>query len=123
MLTEKEIAFLKYWEQNKDRENTTVRKITGGLPMAVLFTAPILLLVIVVWLFIPDWYTKISKTSPGMFVTAVFAMFIIVLFYSFFRMQFKWENNEQYYKELKAKEKSFNQTLPINDDNQNQHII
>jgi hypothetical protein len=62
------------------------------------------LLVVVVRLFLPDWYMKISGTSPGMFLTAVIAMFGVVIFYAFFRMQYKWEMNEQLYKELKSKE-------------------
>lgn len=108
MISEKEIAFLRYWERNRDIENTFVSKLTRGLPMALLFGLPIILLVMVVRIFFPDWYMKISGTSPGMFTTAVIAMFGIVVFYSYFRMQYKWEMNEQLYKELKAKEHQFN---------------
>ncbi|MCW3090998.1 MAG: hypothetical protein JWP81_2067 [Ferruginibacter sp.] len=111
MISEKESAFLSYWERNRDIENTFTSKLTRGLPMAMLFGLPIILLVVVVRLFFPDWYMKISGTSPGMFVTAVVAMIGVVLFYSYFRMQYKWEMNEQLYKELKAKQnKSNNQT-------------
>ena len=109
MISEKEIVFLRYWERNREIENTFVSKLTRGLPMAVLFALPIILLVVVVKLFIPDWYMKISGTSPGTFVTAVIAMIGVVLFYAYFRMQYKWEMNEQLYQELKAKEnKSLN---------------
>lgn len=104
MISEKEIKFLRYWERNKEIESTFLSKLTRGLPMALLFGLPIILSVVTVRIFIPDWYMKISKTSPGMFITTVIAMLIIVLFYSFFRMQFKWEMNEQLYKELKSKE-------------------
>ena len=104
MFTEKEKEFINYWEQQREAENKFTRKLFGGLPMAILFTLPIIIFIIVVWLFFPDWYMKISKTSSGMFVTAIFALIVVTLFYSFFRMQFKWEANEQYYKELKAKQ-------------------
>ncbi len=104
MISEKETKFLRYWERNRQTESTFLSKLTRGFPMALLFGLPIILSVVVVRIFFPDWYMKISKTSPGMFVTAVIAMVIIVLFYSFFRMQFKWEMNEQLYKELKSKE-------------------
>jgi hypothetical protein len=54
---------------------------------------------------------KISSTSSGMFFTAVVAMIVVVLFYAYFRMQYKWEMNEQLYQELKSKEnKSINKT-------------
>ncbi len=105
MLSEKEVSFISYWEQNRERQSGFLVKLLGGLPMALIFSMPIILLVIVVRLFLPDWYTKISGTSPGMFLTAIIAMLIIALFYSFFRMHYKWEMNEQLYKELKAKQK------------------
>jgi len=104
MISEKEIAFLRYWESNREIENTFISKLTRGFPMALLFGLPIILLVLVVRLFFPEWYMKISGTSPGMFLTAVIAMLGVVIFYAYFRMQFKWEMNEQLYKELKSKE-------------------
>lgn len=109
MLNEQEIKFLRYWEQNRERENKFERKLTAGLPMALIFSLPIVLSVVVVRLFLPEWYTKISKTSSGTFITIIFAMIIIVLFFSFFRMQYKWEMNEQLYQELKSKERSMQQ--------------
>ncbi len=104
MSSEKDIAFLRYWERNRDIENTFMSKLTRGFPMALLFGLPIILLVVVIRLFLPEWYMKISGTSPGMFVTAIIAMMGVVVFYSYFRMQYKWEMNEQLYKELKSKE-------------------
>ena len=108
MLTEKEIKFLRYWEQHRERESKFISKLGGGLPMAILFALPIVLLVVVVWLYFPEWYTKISKTSPGAFVMVIIAMIGIVIFYSFFRMHYKWEMNDQLYKELKPKENKIN---------------
>ena len=105
------MAFLRYWESNREIENTFGSKLTRGFPMALLFGLPIILLVLVVRLFFPEWYMKMSGTSPGMFFTAVIAMLGVVIFYAYFRMQYKWEMNEQLYKELKSKEnKSQTQT-------------
>ena len=73
--------------------------------MATMFGLPIILSVIVVFLFFPEWYTKISKTSSGTFMAMVVAVCIAILFFAFFRMQFKWEMNEQLYQELLFKEK------------------
>ena len=108
MISEKEMEFLRYWEQNRETENTFVSKLTRGLPMASLFGLPIILSIIIVRIFIPEWYTKLSDTSPGMFITVIIAMLVIIFFYSFFRMQYKWEMNEQLYKELKAKQNKIN---------------
>lgn len=111
MISEKDILFLRYWENVRDRENTFFSKISRGLPMAFLFGFPIILSVVSVRLFVPDWYMKISQTSPGTFITIIIAMCIIILFYAYFRMQYKWEMNEQLYQELKNKENKSTQSL------------
>lgn len=111
MISEKDIAFLQYWEQVRERENTFTSKISRGLPMAFLFGLPIILSITVVRLFAPDWYTKISATSPGSFITILIAISVIIVFYAYFRMQYKWEMNEQLYNEIKSKKsKTENQT-------------
>lgn len=104
MITERDKQFMRYWEQNREKESTFLTKLLKGLPMAIMFGLPIILSVIVVTLFFPEWYTKISQTTPGMLITAMIAVFLIVLFYSYFRMHYKWEMNEQIYRELKIKE-------------------
>ena len=104
MISEKETAFLRYWERNRAIENSFISKLLRGFPMALIFGLPIILLIIVVKIFFPDWYMKISDMSPGTFLTAIVAMLGIVIFYAYFRMQHKWEMNEQLYKELKSKE-------------------
>lgn len=81
--------------------------------MACMFGLPILLLIACVYLFLPEWYTKISKTSPETFVIVTIAVFIAIFFYAFTRMHFKWEMNEQLYKEIKYKEKKLEQMQPI----------
>jgi predicted neutral ceramidase superfamily lipid hydrolase len=114
MISEKDIAFLQYWEQVREKENTFTSKISRGLPMAFLFALPIILSVIVVRLFAPNWYTKISSTSPGSFITILFATSIIIVFYAYFRMQYKWEMNEQLYNEIKSKKNKIDNQTNIN---------
>ncbi|MFT3678964.1 MAG: hypothetical protein QM791_01750 [Ferruginibacter sp.] len=109
-MTEKERSFVQYWEQHREAESLFFSKLMRGLPMAILFTLPIILSVVVVWLFFPDWYMKISGNSAGAFVTVIIAMLAIVLFYSWFRMHYKWEMNEQLYQELKSKENKIKDT-------------
>ncbi len=107
-MTEKENQFLTYWEKNRETQSTFISKLLRGLPMALLFALPVLLLVVCVWLLFPDWYMKISKTSPGAFIMVIIALMMVVAFYSFFRMQYKWEMNEQLYNEIKAKKNNNN---------------
>ncbi len=104
MLSEKQLQFLSYWESARERESQAGRKLTGGLPMAIIFGLPIILLVVVVYLFFPDWYMKISATTSGTFIVIVIAVLIAILFFSYSRMHFKWEMNEQLYRELKSKQ-------------------
>lgn len=97
-----------YWEKNRVAESGIASKMLRGFPMAILFSLPVILSVVVVRLFFPEWYTKISKTSPGMFVTVIFAVIIITLFYAVFRMHSKWEHNEEVFKHLSLKQKKQN---------------
>ena len=105
MLTDDETRFLAYWDKNRDLHNTFLSKLIRGLPMACVFGLPILLLILCVYLFMPEWYTKISKTSSSTFFVVVVGVLVAIIFYAFVRMHFKWEMNEQQYKELKFKEK------------------
>lgn len=105
MITKKEKEFIHYWEQMRIVRSRFGNKMLSGLPVAVMFGLPIILSVVVIRLFFPEWYTKISNTTSGMFMVIVIAVLIAIFFYSYFRMHFKWEMNEQLYKELKSKEK------------------
>ena len=121
MLTEKDKAFITYWEQVRERESTFKHKFLTGLPMAMMFALPILIFFAVVKIFFPSWFAtatykqtdivlpewsaKFMKLSTGDMVAAFIAVMIVVLFFSYFRKHYKWEMNEQLYKELKSKEK------------------
>lgn len=111
MITEKEEKFLIYWEKNREIENTFAKKLMSGLPMALIFSLPIILFIAVIRIFFPEWYMKISGVSPQMFISVLLAIICLVLFYSFFRMQYKWENNEQLYKEILNKQRKLQHEL------------
>lgn len=121
MLLEKEKQFILHWQKVRETEGTFRHKLLSGLPMAILFGLPIILLMVVVKIFIPNWYMKAEKKETGImvpewtqsfakvtiadFIVVVIAVMIAVLFYAYFRKHFKWEMNEQLFKELKYKEK------------------
>ena len=121
MLTEKDMQFITRWERVREQESTFKHKFLSGLPMAFLFGLPVLILFAVVRIFFPSWFTtathrstdivvpelteKFMKLSSGDVAMAFIAVFIVILFFSYFRMHYKWEMNEQLYKELKSKEK------------------
>jgi hypothetical protein len=121
MLSEKDNAFIRRWEAVRETEGTFRHKFLAGLPMAFLFGLPILLFFAVVKVFFPSWFAtathrstdvlvpemtqQFMTLSAGNIIMAFIAVVITVLFFSYFRMHYNWENNEQRYKELKAKQK------------------
>ncbi len=113
MLTQQQVDFIAYWEKNKDVQNTFNSKLIRGLPMASVFCLPILLLVLFIYLYVPDWYFKISKTSGSSFFVVIIAVLIATVFYAFVRMHFKWEMNDNLYKQLKQKQKKDSLMQPL----------
>lgn len=108
MLSKKDKQFIAYWEKERERQKGFMAKLVAGLPMAVLFCTPILLFITAVYLFLPEWYTRVSNSMAGSMITIVIALLICITFFAYFRMQFKWEGNEQHYLELKSRENKFN---------------
>ncbi len=104
MLTEEELNFLTFWEANRETYSQFRSKIVRGLPMAIIFGFSIIALLLVVYLFIPDWYSKVSIQNSGTVLAILMSILILIGFISFFRMHFQWEMNEQAFKELKAKQ-------------------
>ncbi|MBK7433926.1 MAG: hypothetical protein IPI66_08490 [Chitinophagaceae bacterium] len=104
MLNEKEKQFISQWEKDREGLDTVGGKIMRGLPMALLFSLPVILLIAVIYLFFPEWYTKISGITEGTVITILIALLGSALFFAYFRMHYKWEVNEQYYLELKSRE-------------------
>lgn len=103
MLNEKEQDFLQYWESVRDAESGFSRKLLSGLPFAMLFFFPVPTLLLVVYMFMPEWYAKVSDKVPGAIITILIALALGIFFLAYFRMHFRWETNENYYRTLKAR--------------------
>lgn len=104
MLTEEELNFLSFWETHRDSYSKFSSKLLRGLPMASIFGFSIIMLLLVVYLFIPDWYSKVAIHNNGTVTTIFISIILLIIFFSFFRMHFQWEMNEQAFKELKSKQ-------------------
>ena len=104
MLSNKELEFLKRWEQVRENESRFVSKLIKGLPMACMFGLPILFSVAMVYFFSPEFFTRISSMVSGSSGVIIISVFIFIIFFSYFRMHFKWEMNEQLYMELKSRD-------------------
>lgn len=97
------MEFMRHWEAVRSRESRFMSKLGRGLPMAMLFGLPVILSLMAVYILSPDWYAKVSVSASGVFETLVLAVVLIILFFSYFRMHFKWEMNEQLYLELRSR--------------------
>ncbi len=94
MLSTEEEKFLKYWEQNRNKERKVRNQILIGLPIGLLFGLPVLLNLFI------DWNEQVRVVTRGQFNVLLFAVLIIVSFISIFSVRHKWDLKEQYYKEL-----------------------
>ena len=99
MLTDQEKLFVDFWEKNRDKEKQVLKKLALGLPIGLVFAFPILLSVL-----FRSWYKNMVYISGSQITIILIAVLAIAVFISLIRMKFKWENNEQLYKELKFKE-------------------
>ena len=103
MLTKDEILFLEYWGKRREKEKQFFRQLVTGLPMGLVFALPVLLVVI-----FHGWYKNMIYISDSQIIVIIIGVLCVAIFFSIFRGKFKWESNEQLYKELKFKEKQDN---------------
>ncbi len=99
MLTEHEMRFMRYWEANREKKKHFSSMLAGGLPVGLIFSLPVLLAVI-----FHGWYKSMVYISDAQLFVVMITVLAIAVFYGTFRMKFKWEQNEQLYKELKLRQ-------------------
>ena len=99
MLTEQEKLFIDYWDKNRAKQKRFFFQLLIGLPIGLVFALPILLSVI-----FHDWYKQMIFISGSQVTIILIGVLGIAIFFALFRMKFKWEQNEQLYKELKYKQ-------------------
>jgi hypothetical protein len=104
MLTDDEKRFLEFWEKNRDRHAGLRYQLLAGLPLGSLFALPILLN----FFLSRFWYRRADAVGTSQFnpMVLVLAVLIISVFIGFFYKKFRWDQNEQKFKELKYKERA-----------------
>lgn len=100
MLTKDERSFIDYWEKNREKDKKFFRQFMYGSPWGLIFALPILLAVI-----FHDWYKNMVYISPTLITLIIITVLGIAVFFTLFSMRFKWDRNEQIYKELKFRQK------------------
>jgi hypothetical protein len=101
-LNENEIAFMAYWEQNRQKEKKVLNQLLIGLPLGILFGMPVLINLLLGWYKRADMEAR-TELSPAVLLTAVF---LIIAFVAIFSRRHKWEMKEQHYQELKARKQA-----------------
>jgi hypothetical protein len=102
MLTPEEENFVRYWADQRLRKKQFLRKVSIGLPMAVLIVVALIVN------FLSGWYKRADmelRSNSSVIIVVLIASIAIVLFITIFSAHHKWDQNELYYQELLSKSK------------------
>ena len=107
MLTPQEERFVQYWQENRDREKKLFRQLLIGLPAGLLIAIGIIASLVTA-----RWYERAdmlanTELSPNVLIIAILS---IIVFMAIFYKKYKWDQNEQLYKELLYKKQQENKT-------------
>ncbi len=111
MLTQKEAAFLKYWEANRERHGKLLYQLLTGLPLALFFGFAYWGVMELLVYFNAFPRAGMKYNAFGAYGnTIIIAIIIFGVFFSVFTKKFNWEKREEKYKEFVAKNKTTKQT-------------
>jgi hypothetical protein len=101
MLTQQEKDFIRYWAANRLRRKKLVTQFLVGIPIGLAFVIPIVIN------FASGWYKRAQMEANSQdFNPAVLlvALLLIVGFTAIFYQRHQWDQYEQRYRELLARE-------------------
>jgi membrane protein YdbS with pleckstrin-like domain len=101
MLTKQEQEFLHYWQQNRLLKKKFLKQFSIAIPIGVVMVVAFLINVL------SGWYKKadmVLRGNSSVVVVILIAVVGIIFFITYFSGNYKWEQNEQRYQELKVKE-------------------
>ena len=104
MITSEEEKFIRYWEANREKQKKLLYQLVIGLPLGLLFALPIL----INFFLGRFWYKRADSVGISQFnpMVLVVAVVLIAVFIAVFNKKHKWDQHEQFYRELKAREKT-----------------
>jgi hypothetical protein len=100
MLTSQEKDYIKYWEENRDKQKKVFRQFLVGIPVGLLFVIPIVVNLASGWYKRAAMEVNTPDFSPGVLLVA---LLLIVGFTAIFSKRHQWDLREQHYQELLAK--------------------
>ncbi|MEN9349556.1 MAG: hypothetical protein RL372_534 [Bacteroidota bacterium] len=106
MLTNQEKDFIDFWAKNRIAQKTSIRPFLIGLSAGLLFG------LVVVTVLYSGWYVRANMQANSKLNGFVFfaGILLVSFFMAYLYRSFSWENREQQYKELLAKQKRQSQT-------------
>jgi amino acid transporter len=110
-MTPEEQKFFNYWKEQRLHKKKFLRKLSIGLPVAVLAA-----LFFVINLF-SGWYKKATmqlNSDPSVIIVILVALIGIVIFITIFSAHHRWDRNETLFQELLKKEDSSMQQVSEN---------
>ena len=105
MLTQQEKDFIRYWAANRLRRKKVVTQFLIGIPIGLAFVIPILIN------FVSGWYKRAQMEANSQDfnpIVLLVALLLIVGFTAIFYQRHQWDQYEQRYRELLAREDSEN---------------
>lgn len=100
MLTEEELKFVHYWEQNREKKKTIFGNWRFGVTLSLVMVGFIFLNVATGW---HKRAAMVVNSNPSFIIVLIVAAILIIAFITIFSAHHKWERNEQRYKELLSK--------------------
>jgi hypothetical protein len=101
MLTQQEKDFIRYWAANRLRRKKLVTQFLVGIPIGLAFVIPIVIN------FVSGWYKRAQMEANSQDfnpVVLLVALLLIVGFTAIFYQRHQWDQYEQRYRELLARE-------------------
>ena len=102
MMTKEEQSFISYWSQERLKKKKFLRKLSIGLPLAVVISVAVLINVF------SGWYQKVDmelRSNSSLMIVILVAILGIVVFITIFSAHHRWDRNESMYQDLLQKEK------------------
>lgn len=115
MLSQTEEDFIEYWSKNGESEKRSLRPLFIGFSFGLVFGVATVISIFSGWAIRATMVAN-SRLSAGLLLIIIL---IVSVFMGYFYRSFRWDKNDQYYRELLVKKKRKIQTTmqPNNPDN------
>jgi hypothetical protein len=101
MLNEIEKGFVDYWEKNRVKKKRVINQLAVGLPLATGFVILIFVNLVSGWF---KGAAALIHENSSLVLVILIALILIVIFIVVFAARHNWDQNEQRYRELLARQ-------------------